>query len=63
MPKKVQKKRFCTYFWNIAKKLPENPSIRKLSVELFTDPVKLTVENYKDLLNIASIHKLNYQYG
>ena len=45
------------YFCNIAKdlSLPENPSINEPSVELFTDPVILGLEKYKDHPSITSI--------
>ena len=35
--------------------LPENPSLKEPSVELFTDPVILALEKYKDHPNITSI--------
>ena len=45
------------YFCNIAKNLslPKNPSINEPSVELFTDPVILALEKYKDHPSITSI--------
>ena len=48
---------FNKYFCNIAKmlSLPENPSIKEPAVELFTDPVNLALEKYKDHLSIRSI--------
>ena len=48
---------FNKYFCNIAKNLslPENPSIKEPSVELFTDPVILALEKYKDHPSITSI--------
>ena len=48
---------FNKYFCNIAKNLspPENPSIKEPSVELFTDPVILVLENYKNHASITSI--------
>ena len=48
---------FNKYYCNIAKNLslPENPSIKEPSVELFTDPAILALENYKDHPSIASI--------
>ena len=41
---------FNKYFCNIAKNLllPENPSIKELSVEPFADPAKVALDNYKD---------------
>ena len=48
---------FNKYFWNIAKNvsLPESPSIKEPSVELFSDPVILVLEKYKDHPSITSI--------
>ena len=48
---------FNKYFCNSAKNLslPESPSIKEPSVELFTDPVILALEKYKDHPSIASI--------
>ena len=48
---------FNKYFCNIAKNLslPESPSIKEPSVELFTDPVILALEKYKDHPSITSI--------
>ena len=45
------------YFCNIAKNLslPKNPSVNEPSVELFTDPVILALEKYKDHPSITSI--------
>ena len=50
-------KTFNNYFYYIAKKLslPESPSIKEPSLELFTDPVKLTLQKYEDYLSITSI--------
>ena len=52
-------KTFNKYFSNITEnlQLPENPSIKEPSVELFTDPVTLALEKYKDHPNITSIKK------
>ena len=51
-------KTFSKYFCNIAKNLsvPKNCSIKKLSVELFTDPVILALKKSKDHLSITSIN-------
>ena len=49
---------FNKYFCNIAKNisLPESPSsIREPSAELFTDPVLLALEKYKDHPSITAI--------
>ena len=48
---------FNKYFCNIAKNisLPESPSIKEPSVEIFTDPVILALEKYKDHPSITSI--------
>ena len=48
---------FNKYFCNIAKNLslPESPSIKEPSIELFTDPVILALEKYKDHPSITSI--------
>ena len=48
---------FNKYFCNIAKNLSlsESPSIREPSVKLFTDPVILALEKYKDHPSIRSI--------
>ena len=48
---------FNKYFCNIAKNisLPESPSIKEPSAELFTDPVILALEKYKDHPSITSI--------
>ena len=48
---------FNKYFCNIAKNksLPENPSIKEPSVELFIDPVIPALEKYKDHPSITSI--------
>ena len=48
---------FNKYFCNITKNLslPESPSIKEPSVELFTDPVILALEKHKDHPSIASI--------
>ena len=48
---------FNKYFCNITKNLslPESPSIKEPSVELFTDPVILALEKHKDHPRIASI--------
>ena len=48
---------FNKYFCNIAKNLslPESPSIKEPSVELFTDPVILAFGKYKDHPSITSI--------
>ena len=48
---------FNKYFCNIAKNisLTENPSIKEPSAELFTDPVILALEKYKDHPSITSI--------
>ena len=48
---------FNKYFCNIAKSLslPEIPSIKEPSVELFTDPVILALEKYKDHPSIMPI--------
>ena len=45
------------YFCNIAKSLslPENPSIKMSSGELFTDPVNLALEKYEDHPSITSV--------
>ena len=51
-------KTFSKYFCNIAKNLsvPKNCSIKKLSVELLTDPVILALKKSKDHLSITSIN-------
>ena len=54
MLKKLQKQFFYTYFYNTVRKSPTNLAMKELSIELFTDPVKLTVERFKDHPNIAS---------
>ena len=48
---------FSKYFCNMTKNLslPENPSIKEPPVALFSDPVKLALEKYKDHLSITSI--------
>ena len=48
---------FNKYFCNIAKNmsLPESPSLKEPSPELFTDPVILPLEKYKDHPSITSI--------
>ena len=48
---------FNQYFCKITKNLsfPENPSIKEPSVALFTDPVKLALEKYKDHPSLTSI--------
>ena len=48
---------FNQYFCKITKNLslPENPSIKEPSVTLFTDPVKLALEKYKDHPSLTSI--------
>ena len=48
---------FNKYFCNITKNLSlsENPSIKEPSVKLFTDPVILGSEKYKDHPSITSI--------
>ena len=46
-------KYFCTNAKNLS--LPESPSIKKPSVELFTDSVILALEKYKDHPSITSI--------
>ena len=48
---------FNKYFCNIAKNLllPENPSIKELSVEPFTDPAKIGPGKYKDHPSMMSI--------
>ena len=48
---------FNKYLCNIAKNLslPENPSIKEPSVELFTDPVILALEKYKGHPSLISI--------
>ena len=48
---------FNKYFCNIAKNLslPGSPSIKKPSVELFTDPAILALEKYNDHPSITSI--------
>ena len=47
---------FNKYICNMAKNLSltENPSLKEPSVELFTDPVALALEKYKDHPNITS---------
>ena len=55
MMKKLQS--FNKYFCSIDKNLslPENPSIKEPTAELFTDPEKLALEKYKDHPSITSI--------
>ena len=51
---------FNKYFCNIAKNisLPEKPSIKEPSVELFIDPVILALEKYKDHPSITRLSKI-----
>ena len=53
------------YIFDIAKStsLPENFSIKELSVEIFTDPGKLALETYKDHPRITSITNKMFSMG